>query len=479
MKAIRFALAVGLMAAALAGPAQAQGGGNTVEGSWGGALQAGAIRLRMKLFVQPEGEQLRATFVSVDQGGVNIPAVARVSGDSAIFEVPQLSAAYRAVLSAGGDTLTGTCFQGTGSLPMVMVRGADAQMVVRRPPEPQRPFPYREEEVAVQSVPGVRLAGTLTLPPGDGPHPAVLLVSGSGPQDRDETLLGHRPFLVLSDYLTRRGIAVLRLDDRGTASSSGEFRTATSDDFARDAEAAVRWLRARPEVADDRVGIVGHSEGGLIAPLVASRMREVAFVVLLAGPGIPSAELLVMQGALISRAGGDPEPEIERTSAFQRQMFAAIAATADSAALRDSLQAIGRRFQASLTPEERASPDASDATLAAAINTLISPWYRWFLRYDPAPALRATRVPVLAINGALDLQVPADENLAGIQRALAAGGNRDATVEKLPGLNHLFQTARTGAPSEYAEIEETFSPAALQRVGDWIIQRFGGGSVAR
>jgi pimeloyl-ACP methyl ester carboxylesterase len=301
----------------------------------------------------------------------------------------------------------------------------------------------------------------------------VVLVSGSGPQDRDETLLGHKPFLVLADYLTRRGIAVLRLDDRGVGASTGSFAAGTSEDFAQDAAAAVRWLRARPEVADDRVGIVGHSEGGLIAPLVASRTPEVAFLVLLAGPGIPSAELLVMQGALISRAGGDADAEVQRTSALQREMFAAIAATADSAALHARMREIGARFQASLTPEERAQAEMSDATMNAAINTLISPWFRWFLRYDPAPALRATRVPVLAINGSLDLQVPADENLAGIQRALAEGGNRDVTVEKLPGLNHLFQTARTGAPSEYAEIEETFSPAALRRIGDWIVRRVG------
>src|SRR5688500_17261672 len=241
-------------------------------------------------------------------------------------------------------------------------------MVVRRPQVPRPPFPYRAENVTVQSVPGVRLAGTLTVPQGAGPHPAVLLVSGSGPQDRDESLMGHKPFLVLSDYLTRRGIAVLRLDDRGTSASTGTFAGATSDDFARDAEAAVRWLRARPEVADDRVGIVGHSEGGLIAPLVASRTRDVAFVVLLAGPGTPSAELLMAQGALISRAGGDAEREIERTTALQRELFTAIAAEADSAALHGRLREIASAYQASLTPEERAEPGNSDATMAAAIN---------------------------------------------------------------------------------------------------------------
>lgn len=470
MRFIRFALAAGALLAAH--PAEAQQ--NPLVGGWGGALEVQGIRLRLTLAVQDSGGALRARLTSVDQGNSTFPVTVETRGDSVVFASAQIGASYRAVL-AGRDTLRGTWVQGPGTLPLTMVRGADAAMVLRRPQHPRPPYPYRSEEVFVESVPGVRLAGTLTLPAGDGPHPAVLLVSGSGAQDRDETLLSHKPFLVLADHLTRAGIAVLRLDDRGTARSTGSFAGATSDDFAQDAAAAVRWLRARPEIGGDRVGIIGHSEGGLVAPLVASRDPEVAFLVLLAGPGIPAPELMVMQGALISRAGGDPEREIERTSALQRQMFAAIAQTADSAALRDTLQAIGRRFQATLTPEERAMPDASDATLAAAINTMVSPWYRWFMRHDPAPALRATRVPVLALNGALDLQVPADENLAGIERALRAGGNRDVTVEKLPGLNHLFQTARTGAPSEYGEIEETVAPAVLQRVTAWILERFGPG----
>jgi pimeloyl-ACP methyl ester carboxylesterase len=468
MRIIRFALALG----ALAGSQPAAAQESPLVGRWGGALEVQALRLRLTLAVADSGGALTARFVSVDQGGSAFPATVSVRGDSSFFAIPVIGASYHAAL-VGRDTLRGEWRQGAGVLPLTMVRGADAGMVLRRPQLPQPPFPYREEQVTVQSVPGVRLAGTLTLPQGDGPHPAVVLVSGSGPQDRDETLLGHKPFLVLADYLTRRGIAVLRLDDRGVGASTGAFGAATSDDFARDAEAAVRWLRARPDVADDRVGIVGHSEGGMIAPLVASRTPEVGFIVLLAGPGTNAAELLMAQGALISRAGGAGDHEVERTMALQRELFGAITAEADSVVLHERLREIARRYQASLTPEERARPDASDATMAAAVSQMISPWFRWFLRYDPVPALRATRVPVLALNGSLDLQVPADENLAGIRQALQAGGNRDVTTEKLPGLNHLFQTAHTGAPSEYSAIEETFSPAALQRIGDWIVQRTG------
>lgn len=468
MRIIRFALALAALAVSQTAAAQE----SPVVGRWGGALEVQGLRLRLTLAVADSGGALHGRFVSVDQGGAPIPATVTVRADSAFFDMPAIGGRYRAAL-VGRDTMRGEWMQGAGALPLTMVRGADAGMVLRRPQVPQPPFPYREEQVTVQSVPGVRLAGTLTLPPGDGPHPAVVLVSGSGPQDRDESLLGHKPFLVLADYLTRRGIAVLRLDDRGVGASTGSFAAATSDDFARDAAAAVQWLHARPDVADDRVGIVGHSEGGLIAPLVASRTPEVAFIVLLAGPGMNPGELLMQQGALISRAGGESDREVERTTALQRELFGAITAEADSAVLHGRLREIGARYQASLTPEERARPDASDATMEAAISQMISPWFRWFLRYDPLPALRATRVPVLALNGGLDLQVPADENLAGIRQALAAGGNRDVTTEKLPGLNHLFQTARTGAPSEYSEIEETFAPAALQRIGDWIVQHTG------
>ena len=473
MRIIRMAIAAALAGAPLAAPAAAQQ--SPLVGGWGGALEVQGLRLRLTLAVEAgAGGALAARFVSVDQGDAAFPATVAVQGDSAVFTAAQIGATFRAEL-VGRDTLRGTWSQGGGSLPMVMVRGADAQMVVRRPQNPQPPFPYRTEEVAYDSDPGVRLAGTLTLPQGPGPHPAVVLVTGSGAQDRDETLLNHKPFLVIADHLTRRGIAVLRVDDRGTGASTGSFVGATSEDFVRDAMAGVRFLRGRPEVAAGRVGIVGHSEGGMIAPMAAARTPDVAFVVLLAGPGMRGADLLALQSELISRAGGTPDAQVQRTSAVQREMFNAVATTADSAALVTRLREIAARHQASMTAEERAQDGNSAAEWEAGINQLVSPWLRYFLRYDPAPALRGTRVPVLALNGALDLQVPADQNLAAIQAALSAAGNRDVTVEKLPGLNHLFQTATTGAPSEYGTIEETFSPAALQRISAWILERFGPG----
>ena len=377
-------------------------------GGWGGALEVQSIRLRLTLAVADSGGALHARFTSVDQGGAAVPVTVETRADSVIFTAAPLSASFRAVL-AGRDTLRGTWAQGPATLPLTMVRGADAGMVLRRPQHPQPPFPYRSEEVTVESVPGVRLAGTLTLPQGDGPVPAVVLVSGSGAQDRDETLMGHKPFLVLSDHLTRAGIAVLRLDDRGTARSTGSFAASTSADFAEDAAAAVRWLRARPEVADDGVGIVGHSEGGSDRPdrgIATPRggVRRAA-----GGPRHPLRGADGKAGRAHqprgrrpgARGGADGRPFSVRCSPPSRRRRTARRCTRGSAR---SASAFGRRSRRAARAAGRVRRHVE-----AAVNTMVSPWYRWFLRYDPAPALRATRVPVLALNGGLDLQVPADE----------------------------------------------------------------------
>lgn len=469
MNVTRFALAAVLAATTIAGAAPADAQTKTVAGSWGGVLDAGVARLRLKLIVQPAGEGLSATLISVDQGGASFPATVQTRADSVTFDAPMVGAAYRAVLSANRDTLTGTWTQGPGALPLVMVRGADAEMAVRRPQEPRPPFPYREEEVSYESAAGVRLAGTLTLPAGAGPHPAVLLITGSGPQDRDETIFNHKPFLLLADYLTRRGIAVLRVDDRGVGRSTGTFGIATSEDFARDAAAGVRFLDARPDIGP--VGIIGHSEGGMIAPMVAARSPEVRFLVLLAGPGMPITEAMALQADRVLRSSGAPDSLVRRLTGLNREMYAAVLAEADSAALYTRLRDVGTRYRAGLTAEEQNLPGLRESDVADNARLLTTPWWRWFLRYDPAPALRQVRVPVLALNGSLDVQVIADPNLEGIRQALA--GNPDVTVEKLEGLNHLFQTATTGAPGEYGNIEETIAPAVLQRVGDWIVERVG------
>ncbi|MDF1504923.1 alpha/beta fold hydrolase [Roseisolibacter sp. H3M3-2] len=455
-----------------AGAARPQPPADRFVGTWQGTLQSGAQALRLGLQVRRDSAgTLAGEMVSIDQGGVRLPAVLAVRGDTLVATMGGAGATFTGVLTR--DSLLGRWAQGGGSGPLAMGRVAalaTAAPPKPRPQDPAPPFPYRTEEVRIASAPGVTLAGTLVLPPGDGPFPAAVLVSGSGPQDRDETLLGHRPFLVLADHLARRGIATLRYDDRGTAGSTGDFAAATSVDLAADAEAAVRVLRARAGVRRDAVGIVGHSEGGLIAPLVASRTPDVAFAVLLAGPGVPGDSILLLQQRLIAAAQGVPTLMLDQLVASNRRVFAAVRASRDSADAARRVGAVLDSVAATLPEAQRA---AARRQLDVGGRQVLTPWMRHFVVYDPRPALRATRVPVLALNGTLDLQVPYAENLRAVGAALREGGNRDVTLVEMPGLNHLFQTAKTGAPAEYATIEETFAPAALERVSGWILARFG------
>lgn len=346
-----------------------------------------------------------------------------------------------------------------------------------RSQEPVPPLPYAALEVTYANpAAGIELAGTLTVPPGEGPFPAVVLVSGSGPQDRDSDVFGHKPFLVLSDYLTRRGIAVLRSDDRGVGASGGDFVSATTEDFASDASAAAAWLRARPEVDGDAVGVVGMSEGGLVAPMVAAR-GDVAYVVLMAAPGTPGERILLRQSELIARAMGAPDGQIDYNRSVQEGVFEVIVSEPDPAERARRIEETLRARFAELSAAEKAAvgltPAAEAQFIASQVEQLATPWFRFFLLHDPTETLRRVRVPVLAMGGGLDLQVPAEENLAAIEAALREGGNQDVTIVRLPGLNHLFQPAASGAPAEYPLISETMSEEAMETVAAWILERAG------
>lgn len=434
-----------------------------MDGHWEGTVRRDAATLHFVLRVSTGPGGTIASFDSPDQlvQGLPVAGLAR-EGDTVRFTVPAGNTTFTGTLA--GDRLSGHWTDGGETLFVRRAAGAGAAPL-RRPQTPRPPFPYRAEEVQVPNprAAGVTLAGTLTLPQGRGPFPAAILITGSGAQDRDETLFGHKPFAVLADYLTRHGIAVLRYDDRGFAHSTGRFAGATSADFATDANAAFAFLAARSEIDRRAIGFIGHSEGGMVGPIAALANPQVAFLVLLAGPGTPTRQLLEAQRVAIARSQGATQAAIDRTTPVQAEMVNIAAGPLDQAAARAALLA-------SFNETRLRELDISAAQRDAMITTMLDPWFRWFLRYDPAPALRHFRGPLLALNGSVDRQVLAEANLAGIRAATA--GHRDVTVTELPGLNHLFQTAQNGGVGEYQTIEETMAPVVLQTVADWIGARF-------
>ncbi len=350
---------------------------------------------------------------------------------------------------------------------------AQAPARTRRPQEPVEPFPYRSEAVRFKNTQaGIELAGTLTLPTGRAVSPAIVLVTGSGPQDRDETIAGHKPFLVLADHLTRQGIAVLRYDDRGVGESTGNFGTATLLDFVSDATAAVEFLQSRADIDVKRIGLAGHSEGGMVIPRVALALPgRVRFLVLLATPGLNGEEIFYLQDATQQRTSGENEDTITRSRQRKEQLFAVLKNEPDLDRAARKLRTAMKAMR--LTPEEQAALKASGMNLDNMINQQIrllnNDATRFFLRYDPLPALSQLDIPVMALTGERDVQVPPSENLPLIEAALAKGSCPQHTVAELPMLNHLFQTSQTGLPREYGQIQETMAPTALRTISDWIL----------
>ena len=434
-----------------------------LDGRWEGTARRNAVELRFVLRVSTGPGGTIASFDSPDQmaQGLPVAGLAR-EGDNVRFTIAAGNTTFTGILA--GDRLSGHWTDGTETLFARRAAGAQATPL-RRPQAPRPPFPYRAVEVSIPNsrAPGVTLSGTLTLPEGRGPFPAAILITGSGPEDRDEALFGHKPFAVLADYLTRHGIAVLRYDDRGIGRSTGRFPGSTSADFATDANAAFAFLATRPEIDRRAIGFIGHSEGGMIGPIAAMDNPGVAYLVLLAGPGVATRDLLEAQRRAIAESQGMSAGQIDRSASLQAELVRIAGSAADDAAARTA-------FAAALTDARMTEAGVPVSERGSMATLMLDPWFRWFLRYDPAPALRHFQGPLLALNGSLDRQVLPAQNLPGIRAATA--GHRDVTITLLPGLNHMFQQARTGGVGEYATIEETMAPVVLQTVADWINARF-------
>ncbi len=445
-----------------------------LTGSWTGALDVGAVRLRLVFNLTENDGKIVATLDSPDQGAKGIPLdEVTLDGPTISIASKKMKALFAGKINDPHKKIEGTWSQGDREFPLVLQR-VEGTTEPLRPQTPRPPYSYLVEEVSYPHQTGkFNLAATLTIPKSRGLSPAVILVSGSGAQDRDESIFEHKPFAVLANYLTKCGIIVLRVDDRGvggtgTDSSPNDDTTA---DFATDVNSGLAYLRTRKEVDPKRIGIIGHSEGALVGTIVAAEDPSIAFLVLLAGPGVPGHEMLSLQSEKIARASGASAAAIADLQSLQSRIFSIIRNQPNiEAGKREAKEILFAEYE-KLTEDERKSVGSAEAFAEQHSAVIGIPWFRYFIAFDPRTVLVKVQCPVLALTGEKDLQVPPEQNLPAIKKALLQGRAKDVTVKELPSLNHLLQTAKSGLVTEYGEIEETIAPLALKEVSDWLSSR--------
>lgn len=437
------------------------------EGTWSGILKIQTMELGLVFNIKNNNGKLEATMDSPNQGAKGIPVKSvSTNKDSIYLEIQEIQMSYSGALK-NPDNIEGHFTQRGQSFDLNLSKTLSLKN--NRPQEPMPPFPYREEPVNFDNkTAGIQLAGTLTLPQGKGPFPAIVLVSGSGPQERDETILGHKPFLVLSDYFSRNGYAVLRYDDRGVAHSGGTFEGATTADFTTDALAAVHYLQTRKDVNKKKIGIMGHSEGGMVATKLAASQKDLAFIVMLAGPGMRGDKILLQQQEIIAKGSGVPDSTIRQSLNSNKNIYDIINAGDKDPKVREQKlkRYLNNEFKEGRLPHEPGTE--KDSVINTYLQAISAPWMTYFIQYDPQPDLVKIKIPVLALIGAKDHQVLPEFNIPALKSAFAKGKNQKATVLELEGLNHLFQEAQTGMPQEYSSIEQTFAPSAMKTILDWL-----------
>ena len=427
--------------------------------------------LKMTLGVVDDEEGTFVLLTVPTQGAEDVPIAATYNQNAEL--VAQLSQAGLVFTVKENDDLTmlhGQMDQAGMTFPIAFVRVDEVPTLVRIQ-NPKGPFPYTSTEITALHPEGHILAGTLTVPEGEGPFACAVLISGSGMQDRDESLMGHKPFLVIADYLTRNGIAVLRFDDRGVGGSVVEdmdtLEDVTSEDFATDVTVMVRAARWQPKIDPLRVGVIGHSEGGLIGPLVAVDDDKLAFVVMLAGPGVPGYELMPVQSTMLLQADDVDQELIDGIVNASMNIYEMYQGEVDEIELRSQMMELVDLQL--ITQGIKVTAEEFNEIIDDSLKQFGTPWFQWFLYYDPAPTLAAVECPVLAMNGTLDTQVSSTQNLPVIEETITNAGG-DVTIIELEGLNHLFQKATTGAVAEYGQIETTFEPIALEALGQWLTE---------
>ncbi len=451
-------------------------------GIWEGTLNVG-VDLRLVFHITDDGHGgLHASADSPDQSafGLKCDTIYR-NGETLNIEMHKLGAKFSGQL-LNDTTLSGT-FNQRMEVPLTLKK--TKKVTARnRPQTPVAPFPYDIYDVSYDNADkSVHFGATLTVPkpePGINyikapEYPVALLITGSGAQDRDETLVGHKPFWVIADYLSRRGIAVLRVDDRGMGKTKGDFMNATSADFANDVEAGIEYLKTRKDIDKNKIGLIGHSEGGMIAPIVASRRTDVNFIILLAGPGIRISELMALQNnAVLESVGISPEVT-KQFKPLYKDIVMTIATTKDTSAayasvLKKVKKWVSKKDSAVLSPLGFTGQNEISGYAHSMVKSISAPWYRYFIQFDPTPYVKKLSCSVLALNGSRDIQVTAPQNPDGLKAALKKSKAKNVSVEVIPGLNHLFQHCKDCTVNEYGSLEETFAPEALQRMAGWLQQ---------
>ena len=458
-----------------------------IVGNWEGALQIQGNGLPIIFHISKDSaDKYVATFDSPAQKFYNNPCSDVIlNQDSVILIMPVIKGKYAGKLSKDNMQVTGNFYQGSNYLPLNLKRSSGIAVIkkINRPQTPLPPFSYKSEDVEYDNAnKSIHFGATFTVPlpqPNTDNikapvYPTVLLITGSGPQDRDENIFEHKPFAVIADYLTRQGIAVLRIDDRGRGKTSGSFATSTTFDFAQDVEAGINYLKSRPDVDTFNIGLIGHSEGGMIAPMVASRRKDVSFIILLAGPGVNVLDMMEQQSADVMASNGNLKTDIDLYRPLYRNLITAIINAKDTATASKKAIAVFKKWQKGQSTATIKNTTGVEAEkdipvfTSAFVKQLNSPWFANFIKMNPQNYLTKTNCPVLALNGEKDIQVAAKSNLAGIKTALKKNKNTHFTVMEMPGLNHLFQHCKKCSSDEYGELEETFDITTLKIILDWI-----------
>ncbi len=436
---------------------------------WEGKLETNGQKLTFWLKVYNENDSIKAS-LDIPEQGIAAKQIDEISfiNNEIKFKIKAFASNYKGSISDDYKNITGAWEQAFKKYDLNFKR-LNKEPLLLRPQEPKPPFAYKTEEVTFENNKSkIKLRGTLTLPENSYNAPAVILVSGSGPQNRNSEIFGHKPFWVIADYLTKQGIAVLRYDDRGTADSEGNFSTATTYDFADDAEAAFEFLKNHKGINSRKIGIIGHSEGGIITPMLAAKRKDIAFIVMLAGPGSSGEDILYQQTRLINLAEGKKKKEINKDIRFLSKIYKIAKSDKSYKEAVISIRKLYKRKTFLMSKKKIEQKNLSKQFSEIVIQQVLSPWFREFIKIQPADYLSKVKCPVLALAGNKDLQVPPDPNMSNIKAFLSEAGNNNVTTIVLDNLNHLFQHCETGSVSEYPFIEETFSSESLEIIAKWI-----------